>query len=80
MPGYGFSGPTTESGWNRYRIAKAWATLMARLGYERYGAVGNDGGSMISPNRPASRRSTSPVCTSRRSTRSPAAIRPRWRT
>jgi len=32
-----------------YRIAKAWATLMARLGYERYGAVGNDGGSMISP-------------------------------
>ena len=49
IPGFGFSGPTTERGWNRYRVAKAWATLMARLGYERYGAVGNDGGSMISP-------------------------------
>jgi pimeloyl-ACP methyl ester carboxylesterase len=49
MPGYGFSGPTTESGWSRYRIAKAWTELMARLGYDRYGAVGNDGGSMISP-------------------------------
>lgn len=49
IPGFGFSGPTTERGWNRYRVAKAWATLMGRLGYERYGAVGNDGGSMISP-------------------------------
>ncbi|HEX6335562.1 MAG TPA: epoxide hydrolase [Jiangellaceae bacterium] len=49
IPGFGFSGPTTERGWNRYRVAQAWATLMARLGYERYGAVGNDGGSMISP-------------------------------
>jgi pimeloyl-ACP methyl ester carboxylesterase len=48
LPGCGFSGPTTESGGNRYRIAKAWAELMARLGYERHGAVGNDGGSMIS--------------------------------
>ena len=49
IPGFGFSGPTSERGWNRYRVAKAWATLMTRLGYERYGAVGNDGGSMISP-------------------------------
>ena len=49
IPGFGFSGPTSERGWNRYRIAKAWSTLMARLGYERYGAVGNDGGSLISP-------------------------------
>jgi pimeloyl-ACP methyl ester carboxylesterase len=49
IPGFGFSGPTPERGWSRYRVAKAWATLMARLGYERYGAVGNDGGSMISP-------------------------------
>jgi pimeloyl-ACP methyl ester carboxylesterase len=49
LPGFGFSGPTTEKGWNRYRTAKAWAELMRRLGYERYGAVGNDGGSFVSP-------------------------------
>jgi epoxide hydrolase len=49
LPGFGFSGPTHERGWNRYRTAAAWAELMRRLGYERYGAVGNDAGSMISP-------------------------------
>jgi epoxide hydrolase len=49
IPGYGYSGPTTEPGWNNYRIAAAWVELMRRLGYERYGAVGNDAGSMISP-------------------------------
>lgn len=48
-PGYGFSGPTTVKGWNTRRIAQAWAELMSRLGYERYGAVGNDQGSFISP-------------------------------
>jgi pimeloyl-ACP methyl ester carboxylesterase len=49
MPGYGFSGPTTERGWSNARIAAAWVELMRRLGYERYGAAGNDAGSMISP-------------------------------
>jgi len=49
MPGYGFSGPTHEPGWTLYRIAAAWVELMRRLGYERYGAAGNDAGSMISP-------------------------------
>jgi pimeloyl-ACP methyl ester carboxylesterase len=49
LPGFGFSGPTTESGWEVHRTARAWVELMRRLGYERYGAVGNDGGSMISP-------------------------------
>ncbi|MGI5269213.1 epoxide hydrolase family protein [Nonomuraea sp. CA-218870] len=49
LPGYGFSGPVTEPGWDNRRIARAWAELMARLGYTRYGAVGNDAGSMISP-------------------------------
>ena len=49
MPGYGLSGPTAEAGWNNVRIARAWAELMRRLGYDRYGAVGNDAGSMISP-------------------------------
>lgn len=49
IPGVGFSGPTTEPGWNSVRVARAWATLMRRLGYARYGAHGNDGGSQISP-------------------------------
>ena len=49
IPGYGFSGPTTAAGWDNQRIAAAWVELMRRLGYDRYGAVGNDAGSMISP-------------------------------
>jgi epoxide hydrolase len=49
LPGYGFSGPTGDTGWNRYRTAAAWAELMRRLGYDRYGAVGNDAGSMVNP-------------------------------
>ena len=49
LPGYGFSGPTRERGWTNVRIARAWVELMRRLGYERYGAAGNDAGSMISP-------------------------------
>jgi epoxide hydrolase len=49
MPGYGLSGPTRERGWTNYRIASAWVELVRRLGYERYGAAGNDAGSMISP-------------------------------
>ena len=48
-PGVGFSGPTTEPGWDTRRIARAWVELMSRLGYERYGAHGNDSGSLISP-------------------------------
>jgi hypothetical protein len=49
LPGFGFSGPTTERGWNHYRTARAWAELMRRLGYDRYGAHGNDAGSLVSP-------------------------------
>ncbi|MEV4753782.1 epoxide hydrolase family protein [Micromonospora sp. NPDC049559] len=49
LPGFGFSGPTRERGWNRYRTARAWAELMRRLGYDRYGAAGNDGGSFVAP-------------------------------
>jgi pimeloyl-ACP methyl ester carboxylesterase len=49
LPGYGFSGPAREPGWGTRRIAAAWAELMASLGYQRYGAIGNDAGSMISP-------------------------------
>jgi hypothetical protein len=49
VPGVAFSGPTTEPGWDTRRVARAWIELMARLGYERYGAHGNDSGSQISP-------------------------------
>jgi epoxide hydrolase len=49
IPGVAFSGPTTEPGWGSRRVARAWVELMARLGYERYGAHGNDAGSQISP-------------------------------
>ena len=49
LPGFAFSGPTTEPGWNRYRTARAWAELMAGLGYTRYGAHGNDAGALVTP-------------------------------
>jgi pimeloyl-ACP methyl ester carboxylesterase len=49
IPGFGFSGPTKEKGWNEYRVARAWAELMERLGYDRYAVHGNDGGAIISP-------------------------------
>ncbi|MEA2170161.1 MAG: epoxide hydrolase, partial [Solirubrobacteraceae bacterium] len=47
LPGYGFSGPC-DGGWDVARIARAWQTLMAGLGYERYGAQGGDWGSAVS--------------------------------
>lgn len=49
IPGFGFSGPTTAPGWTEERVAAAWKELMARLGYERYGAQGGDVGAGISP-------------------------------
>ena len=49
IPGFGFSGPTHERGWNTLRVAHAWVELMSRLGYERYGAQGGDTGAMVSP-------------------------------
>ncbi|MEY9913196.1 pimeloyl-ACP methyl ester carboxylesterase [Catenulispora sp. MAP12-49] len=48
IPGFGFSGPTHEPGWDHLRVARAFAELMRRLGYERYGAQGGDWGSGIS--------------------------------
>ena len=47
LPGYGFSGPTRERGWNIERTVRAFAELMRRLGYPRYGAQGGDWGAMI---------------------------------
>jgi epoxide hydrolase len=49
IPGIAFSGPTRTPGWDTDRTARAWVTLMERLGYDRYGAHGNDAGSLISP-------------------------------
>jgi pimeloyl-ACP methyl ester carboxylesterase len=48
LPGYGFSGKPTAPGWNPVSIARAWATLMRRLGYTRYVAQGGDWGNAIS--------------------------------
>ncbi|WP_344972193.1 epoxide hydrolase family protein [Salinactinospora qingdaonensis] len=48
IPGYGFSSPLRQTGWDTHRIAKAWAELMRRLGYESYAAQGGDAGSVIS--------------------------------
>ena len=48
LPGYGFSGKPTEAGWDVHRIARAWAELMPRLGYERYLVQGGDWGGLIS--------------------------------
>ncbi|KIC96510.1 multidrug MFS transporter [Flavihumibacter solisilvae] len=47
LPGYGFSGQPTEGGWEPERIAKAWITLMNRLGYKRYVAQGGDWGDAV---------------------------------
>jgi pimeloyl-ACP methyl ester carboxylesterase len=48
LPGYGFSGKPTGPGWTPDRIARAWATLMQRLGYTRYVAQGGDWGNAVS--------------------------------
>ncbi|MFC7722942.1 epoxide hydrolase family protein [Nonomuraea recticatena] len=47
LPGYGFSDKPDHRGWGVERIADAWIELMARLGYDRYGAQGSDWGTTI---------------------------------
>jgi pimeloyl-ACP methyl ester carboxylesterase len=47
LPGFGFSGKPATTGWGVDRIAQAWAVLMDRLGYTRYGAQGGDWGSAV---------------------------------
>jgi pimeloyl-ACP methyl ester carboxylesterase len=49
LPGFGFSSPLRQAGWTAARTAGAWAELMRRLGYDRYGAQGGDLGAMVSP-------------------------------
>ena len=47
MPGYGFSGKPTSTGWGPERMGLAWAELMNRLGYDRYVAQGGDWGAFV---------------------------------
>jgi pimeloyl-ACP methyl ester carboxylesterase len=47
MPGYGFSGKPTGTGWGPERMGRAWAELMGRLGYDRYVAQGGDWGAFV---------------------------------
>jgi pimeloyl-ACP methyl ester carboxylesterase len=47
MPGYGFSGKPTHTGWGPERMGRAWAELMTRLGYDRYVAQGGDWGAFV---------------------------------
>jgi pimeloyl-ACP methyl ester carboxylesterase len=47
MPGYGFSGKPTSTGWGPERMGRAWAELMKRLGYDRYVAQGGDWGAFV---------------------------------
>jgi hypothetical protein len=47
MPGYGFSAKPTTTGWGPERMARAWAELMKRLGYDRYVAQGGDWGAFV---------------------------------
>jgi pimeloyl-ACP methyl ester carboxylesterase len=47
MPGYGFSGKPTSTGWGPERMGRAWAELMQRLGYDRYVAQGGDWGAFV---------------------------------
>ena len=47
LPGYGFSGKPTATGWDPVRIARAWTVLMKRLGYTRYVAQGGDWGNAV---------------------------------
>jgi microsomal epoxide hydrolase len=50
LPGFTFSGPTHEQGWHPRRVASAFAEVMVRLGYDRYGLQGGDWGSLVSAN------------------------------
>jgi pimeloyl-ACP methyl ester carboxylesterase len=47
LPGYGFSAKPSETGWGVEKIAEVWDALMARLGYDQYGAQGGDWGSAV---------------------------------
>ncbi|MBE1484757.1 epoxide hydrolase family protein [Plantactinospora soyae] len=49
VPGFGFSAPPAQTGWTVGRVARIWAGLMSRLGYEHYGTMGGDLGAYVAP-------------------------------
>src|SRR5688572_17796005 len=49
LPGYAFSGPTKEAGWNNIRIGKVFIELMSHLGYDKFAVQGGDAGAIIGP-------------------------------
>ena len=49
LPGFGFSGPTRDAGWNNLRVGKAFIELMGRLGYAKFAVQGGDAGAIIGP-------------------------------
>ncbi len=49
LPGFGFSGPTKEAGWNNIRMGNALIELMDRLGYDKFAVQGGDAGAIIGP-------------------------------
>lgn len=49
LPGFGFSGPTKDAGWNNRRIGAAFIELMGRIGYDRFAVQGGDAGAIIGP-------------------------------
>ncbi len=49
IPGFGFSGPVSQPGWNEARVAEAFVEVMSRLGYERFAVHGGDAGAIIAP-------------------------------
>ena len=69
MPGYGYSGKPTTTGWGPERIARAWAVLMKRLGYTRYVAQGGDWGAvvvdMMGVQAPPGQSAFTPICLAR---------------
>ena len=75
VPGYGFSGKPTGTGWDPDRIARAWAELMKRLGYTRYVAQGGDWGTPISS--AMARQNGRRACSASTST-CRRRCRPRW--
>lgn len=49
VPGFGFSAPPRQAAWTTARVARMWAELMRRLGYDRYGTQGGDLGAYVAP-------------------------------
>ena len=79
IPGSGFSGPTGEAGWDTNRVTRAFAELMNRLGYHRYGAQGATPARSSRRGSAGSTPTRSWACTPTGSPRSPRSIQPRWR-